>query len=102
MDASGTIVNAEGNRLSPPIKLPAGVSPGEVRIAPDGTVTAGTRKLGQIKLVTVTAPDHLNPEGGGLLAPTAASGEPQAGRSDASTRAPSRTPTWTSPGTWPR
>ena len=30
VDASGTLVNAEGNRLSPPIKLPAGVSPSEV------------------------------------------------------------------------
>ena len=52
VDASGTITNAEGNRLSPPIKLPAGVSPSEVSISSDGTVTAGARKLGQVKLVT--------------------------------------------------
>jgi flagellar basal-body rod protein FlgG len=74
VDASGTLVNAEGNRLTPPIKLPAGVSAGEVTIAPDGTVTAGTHKLGQIKLVTVTSPEHMLSDGGGEFTPTTASG----------------------------
>jgi flagellar basal-body rod protein FlgG len=76
VDASGAIVNAEGNPLSPPIKLPAGVAPKEVSIAPDGTVSAGERKLGQIKLVTVTSPEHLLADGGGELTPTSASGAP--------------------------
>jgi flagellar basal-body rod protein FlgG len=79
LDSRGEIVDAEGDRLNPPIKLPAGVTASELRIAPDGTVTAGTRKLGQIKLVTVTSPDHLRPEGGGLLTPTAESGAPRTG-----------------------
>jgi flagellar basal-body rod protein FlgG len=76
VDASGTIVNSEGNRLNPPIKLPVGVSASEVSIGPDGTVTAGTRKLGQIKLVTVTSPEHLLADGGGEFTATAASGKP--------------------------
>jgi flagellar basal-body rod protein FlgG len=76
VDASGTIVNSEGSRLSPPIKLPKGVSASEVSIAPDGTVSAGTHKLGQIKLVTVTSPEHLLSDGGGELTPTAQSGKP--------------------------
>jgi flagellar basal-body rod protein FlgG len=76
VDANGAIVNAEGNQLSPPIKLLAGVSAKEVTIAPDGTVTAGATKLGQIKLVTVTSPEHLLDDGGGELSPTAASGTP--------------------------
>jgi len=76
VDASGTIVNAEGDRISPPMKLPAGASPSEVTVAPDGTVAVGTRKLGQIKLVTVTSPEHLLADGGGLFTPTAASGKP--------------------------
>jgi flagellar basal-body rod protein FlgG len=75
-DAGGTLVNAEGNRLSPPIKLPAGVSPSEVSISSDGTVSAGTRKLGQVKLVTVTSPEHLLADGSGTLTPTKASGAP--------------------------
>jgi flagellar basal-body rod protein FlgG len=76
VDANGSIVNSEGNQLSPPIKLPAGVAASEVSIGPDGTVTAGTRKLGQIKLVTVTSPEHLLADGGGEFTPTANSGGP--------------------------
>jgi flagellar basal-body rod protein FlgG len=76
IDANGSIVNSEGNQLSPPIKLPAGVAASEVSIGPDGTVAAGTRKLGQIKLVTVTSPEHLLADGGGEFTPTASSGAP--------------------------
>jgi flagellar basal-body rod protein FlgG len=76
VDASGAIVNAEGNQISPPIKLPAGVGASEVSIGPDGTVTAGARKLGQIKLVTVTSPEHLLADGGGEFSVTKTSGEP--------------------------
>ncbi len=78
VDANGTIVNSNGNPLSPPIKLPKGVSPSEVSIAPDGTVTAAKHKLGQIKLVSVPAPEHLLANGSGELTPTAASGAPSA------------------------
>lgn len=78
VDASGTLTTAEGDRLAPPIKLPAGVSPSQVQIATDGTVTAGTTKLGQIKLVTVTSPGHLLANGSGQLTPTAESGAPHA------------------------
>jgi flagellar basal-body rod protein FlgG len=76
VDANGAIVNAEGNQLAPPIKHPAGVAASEVTIAPDGTVTAGERKLGQIKLVTVTSPEHLLADGGGEFSVTKTSGEP--------------------------
>jgi flagellar basal-body rod protein FlgG len=76
LDGSGTLVNSSGNRLNPPIKLPAGVSPQEVRISSDGTVTAAGKKLGQIKLVTVAAPDQLLASGASELTPTAGSGAP--------------------------
>jgi flagellar basal-body rod protein FlgG len=76
LDASGTLVNSEGNRVTPPIKLPAGVHPSEVVISANGTVTAGKRTLGQIKLVTVTAPGDLLSNGSSELTPTAASGAP--------------------------
>jgi flagellar basal-body rod protein FlgG len=78
VDAGGTIVDTQGNPLEPPIKLPAGVSADEVKIGPDGAVTAGKRTLGQIKLVTVASPDHLLAGGDGTLTPTAGSGSPQA------------------------
>jgi flagellar basal-body rod protein FlgG len=78
VDASGQLVNSRGLRLSPAIKLPPGVTADELRIGSDGTVTAAGKKLGQIKLVTVTAPDHLVAEGEALLVPNAASGAPHA------------------------
>jgi flagellar basal-body rod protein FlgG len=58
--------------------LPAGVSPSEITVSADGTVSAGTHKLGQIKLVAVRAADRLLADGAGLFTPTAASGLPQA------------------------
>lgn len=76
VDASGTLVNSEGSRLAPPIKLPAGVAAKDVSIATDGTVSAAGRTLGQIKLVTVTAPEHMLDAGGSDLTPTATSGAP--------------------------
>jgi flagellar basal-body rod protein FlgG len=75
-DASGTLVNAEGNRLTPPIKLPAGVAPSEVSVGPTGTVSVGTRTLGQINLVTVTSPEHLLSAGASEFTTTTASGAP--------------------------
>jgi flagellar basal-body rod protein FlgG len=78
VNAEGELTNAAGDRLQPPVKVPAGIAPEAVRIAPDGTVSAHGRKLGRIELVTVTAPDHLQRAGGGLLVPSAASGEPHA------------------------
>jgi flagellar basal-body rod protein FlgG len=77
IDANGAIVDSEGDPLAPPIALRAGVKPSEVSIAPDGTVTAGKRTLGQIKLVTVASPEHLLANGSGAFTPTAASGAPQ-------------------------
>ncbi len=76
LDGNGAITTAEGARLSPPVTLPAGVTAAQVRIAPDGTITAAGRTIGRIALVTVASPDHLLAEAGGLLRPTAASGEP--------------------------
>ena len=74
VDGKGAMVNAEGNSLIPPIKLPTGVSASDVTIASDGTVSAGERKLGQIKLVNVAAPDQLLADGDSAFTATAASG----------------------------
>jgi flagellar basal-body rod protein FlgG len=76
-DAQGNVVTSAGAFLDPPVKLPSGVSPSEVNIASDGTVRAGTRSLGQIKLVTVPSPDHLLADGSGAFTPTAGSGAVQ-------------------------
>jgi flagellar basal-body rod protein FlgG len=77
VDANGRLTTAEGDLLDPPIALPKGVSPSEVAIASDGTVSARGRTIGRIALVTVSAPDRLLAAGGNLFATTAASGSPR-------------------------
>jgi flagellar basal-body rod protein FlgG len=74
LDATGQLVTAEGDALVPPFQLPRGVDPAHVTIGADGTITAGTRRLGQIQLVTVPAPTGLAAAGNGYFTVTAASG----------------------------
>jgi len=74
LDANRTLTTAEGNRISPPITVPAGIPESAISIGRDGTVTAAGKTLGQIKLVTVTAPQHLLSDGNGVLLANAASG----------------------------
>ena len=62
-------------------------TPTGVSIAPDGTVTAAGRKLGQLTLVDVPAPDALAARSDGLLAPTAASGAARRARPPRCSRA---------------
>jgi flagellar basal-body rod protein FlgG len=75
--SGGMICDAEGNPLDPPIKVPAGVSEGALKIATDGTVSAGAHTLGRIELVSVAAPQQLLATGSGMLSASAQSGEPQ-------------------------
>ncbi len=67
-------MTADGSLLDPPITLPAKVSAEELAIGPDGTVRAGSATLGQVKLVTVAAPDKLLANGHGGFSASAASG----------------------------
>ena len=73
-DATGQLVTAEGNLVQPPITLPKGISASDVSIGPDGTVSAGTKRLGKIGLVTVPAPDKLLADGSNLFSVTPSSG----------------------------
>jgi flagellar basal-body rod protein FlgG len=63
-----------GLLVQPPITIPAGVDPSQVTIGSDGTVQAGTQKLGKLTLMDVPAPDGLVADGDGVLSATAASG----------------------------
>jgi flagellar basal-body rod protein FlgG len=76
LDAGGSIVLASGERLEPPITVPKGTSADSISIAADGTVTAGTKKIGQIVVVDVPAPSGLIALGDGQFSPTASSGAP--------------------------
>jgi flagellar basal-body rod protein FlgG len=75
-DAKGQIVTGSGERLVPPIKLPAGADPDSVSVAADGTVTSGQTRLGKITIMTVTNTGGLTALGNNLFAATPASGRP--------------------------
>jgi flagellar basal-body rod protein FlgG len=74
LDSKDELTTADGNLLSPPVKLPKGTDPTTVTIDANGDVSAGNRKVGKITLVTVPAPDQLQPDGGSMYSLTAGSG----------------------------
>lgn len=74
LNAQRNLTTALGMPVQPPITVPQGISPADVKVDSDGTVHAGARKLGQISIVTVPAPDQLLADGDSVLSPTAASG----------------------------
>jgi flagellar basal-body rod protein FlgG len=74
LDANGRLTTPEGNLVVPPITLPRGIDIASVNIGPDGTVSSGNRRLGQIQLVTVPAPNGLVAAGSGYFTVSAASG----------------------------
>jgi flagellar basal-body rod protein FlgG len=74
VDAAGQLTTLQGDQLVPPVQIPRGVDPASVTIGPDGSVSAGTRRIGQVQLVTVPAPTGLAPAGNGYYSVTAASG----------------------------
>lgn len=74
IDASDQLVNQDGDPLVPPVQLPKGTAPSQVTIGADGRVSIGSREVGQIKLVTVPAPDQLMPDGDSQFSATAGSG----------------------------
>jgi flagellar basal-body rod protein FlgG len=74
VDGQGRLTNQEGMLIQPPITVPAGVPVSSVHIDRAGNVTAGTRSLGRIQLVTVPNPNGLNPDGNSVFSATAGSG----------------------------
>jgi flagellar basal-body rod protein FlgG len=73
-DANGSLVTSSGQRLVPPITLPKGTDPTDVKITADGTVTASGRQLGKLTVVDVPNEAGLRAAGDGLFVATAASG----------------------------
>jgi flagellar basal-body rod protein FlgG len=73
-DAQGRLLNESGDPLVPPITIPKGVDADQVKIASDGTVTAGKQTLGKIQIVTVPAPDQLQASGDSTYTVTTGSG----------------------------
>jgi flagellar basal-body rod protein FlgG len=73
-NAKGQLTNSQGMLLQPAITIPPGTDPSDVTIQDNGTVVANGKTLGQIKLVTVPAPNGLVADGDSIFSATAASG----------------------------
>ncbi|MEA2427468.1 MAG: flagellar basal-body rod protein FlgG [Thermoleophilaceae bacterium] len=76
VDASGQVVTATGERLYPPLTLPAGTGPEGLAVAPSGLVTVNGQPIGQVQIVTVPARGGLIRNGDGSYSATTASGAP--------------------------
>jgi flagellar basal-body rod protein FlgG len=74
VNSQGEITNQQGNPLVPTLKLPKGTNADSLKIESNGQVIDGTRTIGKISLVTVPAPDQLQPDGGSMYSVTAGSG----------------------------
>lgn len=76
-DASGQIVDAAGNLLSPRVQVPAGTA--RITVASDGTINGADaqgnpRVLGKIQLALIPNPESLNNMGDNLFLPQANTG----------------------------
>jgi flagellar basal-body rod protein FlgG len=74
LDARGQLTDTQGDRLDPPVTIPAGTDVSKLSISADGQISDGTRQLGRLRLVTVPNPDGLLADGGSQFSATAASG----------------------------
>lgn len=78
LNAAGQITTSTGMELVPPITVPKGTSESQISIDSNGVVTVGNRKVGQIQVVSVPAPDQLLPQGNSVYSVTTGSGAPRA------------------------
>jgi flagellar basal-body rod protein FlgG len=74
VDEKGRLANADGMLIQPPITIPPGTDPSNVKIQGNGDVQLNGKTLGQIKVVDVPAPNGLVADGGSMFSATAASG----------------------------
>jgi flagellar basal-body rod protein FlgG len=73
-DDRNRLTTANGLLLDPPITVPAGTPEGDIHVGADGTVTAGTTRLGAIRIVTVPNPSALQGGPDNTFSATATSG----------------------------
>jgi flagellar basal-body rod protein FlgG len=74
LDSRGRLTTPGGLLVQPPITAPAGVSPSDITISEDGTVSAQGKTLGKLALVNVPAPGQLTATGNSLFTANASSG----------------------------
>jgi flagellar basal-body rod protein FlgG len=78
VDVQGRLSTAQGQLLEPPVVLPKDADASKISINPKGEVAYQGKKVGQITLLNVTAPDKLESVGDTSFAVTKESGAPTA------------------------
>ena len=78
IDGRRRLATEDGALVQPTITVPAGITEDQLSIASDGTVSAGTRRIGRIEVVSVRSPQQLTPLGDNAFVPSGASGNPVA------------------------
>jgi flagellar basal-body rod protein FlgG len=74
IDGRRTFVLPSGERIDPPVTLPADVHPEDVKISGSGVITVDGRKIGALSIVDVPVPAALASAENGLFTPSPASG----------------------------
>jgi flagellar basal-body rod protein FlgG len=74
IDERRNLVLPSGERIDPPVTLPADIHPEEVKISAAGEITANGKKIGRLTVVDVPVPDGLAIAENGLFKPSPASG----------------------------
>jgi flagellar basal-body rod protein FlgG len=74
VDKLGRLSTNTGQLLDPKVVVPKGDDASKINIAPTGLVTSNGKKIGQINILTVVAPDKLRPIGQTSFQVTADSG----------------------------
>lgn len=75
-DDRGRICTASGLLLDPPVTVPQGTEPTDIKIGEDGAVSAAGKPIGSIRVVTVPNPSALQSGDDNTFTANAASGAP--------------------------
>lgn len=81
LDAQGRLTTSTGEFVEPAIKIPAGVKESDLAIGRDGTVSAGSKALGRLRIVEVPSPGQLTAAENNTFTTNAMSGAPGKARS---------------------
>ncbi len=76
VDPNGRLTTSTGALVQPAITLPKGVRDDQLRIAPNGQVSAAGRRIGRLDVVTVPAREGLQAVGSNAFVTTPTSGAP--------------------------
>lgn len=78
INGEGVLTTNSGAIVTPRITLPPGTAEADIKIAPDGAISAGDRRVGQLQIATVGSPQGLISVGDNAFVATPQSGPPAA------------------------